>query len=136
MESRVIDRRTLLGLLTALGAWASETLLALRGKLSPGPKLVTPDGKSISLTGDKATMAVLNDARLKDMEVEATGEALAMGEFKIGPIHKKSMFVIRDGKKLQISYWCAVCSIRTYTPGVCMCCQDETELDLKESFQP
>ena len=28
----------------------------------------------------------------------------------------------------------AVCSIRTYTPGICYCCQDETALDLREKF--
>ena len=42
------------------------------------------------------------------------------------------MLVHRDGKKYTISYWCPVCSIRTYTPGKCMCCQEETHLDLEE----
>ena len=34
-----------------------------------------------------------------------------------------------------VSYWCEVCSIRTFTPGVCMCCQDETAVDLKERLE-
>jgi hypothetical protein len=31
-----------------------------------------------------------------------------------------------------VTYWCAVCAIRTFTPGICWCCREETELDLLE----
>jgi hypothetical protein len=31
-----------------------------------------------------------------------------------------------------ITYWCDVCSIRAYTPGPCVCCQQETTLDLRD----
>jgi hypothetical protein len=34
-----------------------------------------------------------------------------------------------------ITYWCDVCSIRTYTPGKCWCCQQETTLDLRDPDQ-
>ena len=50
----------------------------------------------------------------------------------VDPMHTKAMFVYKDGKKSRITYWCDLCSIRTYTPGICMCCQQETQLDLRD----
>jgi hypothetical protein len=44
------------------------------------------------------------------------------------------MFVHQGGKRLFVTYWCDVCSIRTYTPGLCLCCRKETDLDLRESL--
>jgi hypothetical protein len=35
-----------------------------------------------------------------------------------------------------VTYWCEVCAIRTYTPGECMCCQENTELDLRDPDLP
>jgi hypothetical protein len=63
---------------------------------------------------------------------EPSGEP---GLFRVGPLHKRAMFVHQAGKRLMVTYWCAVCSIRTFTPGVCMCCQDETALDFKEKLE-
>jgi hypothetical protein len=31
-----------------------------------------------------------------------------------------------------VTYWCQVSYIRTYAPGECWCCQDDTALDLKD----
>ena len=50
----------------------------------------------------------------------------------IRPIHTPSLFVYKDGKRLRVTYWCDVCAIRTYTPGICWCCREETELDLRD----
>jgi hypothetical protein len=96
--------------------------------------LTTSEGE-IELAGDGPTTAVLADSRLRDADFEAIGERTAATRFKIDPIHMRNMFVHRAGKRLMISYWCEVCSIRTWSPGPCMCCQDETALDLKESFE-
>jgi len=94
--------------------------------------LKTPDGKLILLEGDPPTMAVVRDRRLAGATLEVMGTLGAPDRFIIGPIHKKSMWVHKSGKKLMITYWCDVCSIRTYSPGKCWCCQEETELDLRE----
>ncbi|MFN7924571.1 MAG: hypothetical protein U0Q16_31000 [Bryobacteraceae bacterium] len=129
-------RRTLLAVVWAASVRAEQGWSAIRGKLTTGKpaRLVSAQG-AVELTGDEGTLSVLADGRLKDKEVEAVGETVAGGQFRILPIHKKGLFVLEGGKRLMISYWCAVCSIRTYTPGVCMCCQDETALDLKEKFE-
>jgi hypothetical protein len=62
------------------------------------------------------------------------GERGQGGVFVVDPIHKKAMFVVRGGKRLFVTYWCDICSIRTYTPGKCWCCQEETELDIRERY--
>ena len=104
---------------------------SLRGKLTAGPK---PTLAGEPLTGDAGTMLVLGDPRLNGLDFEVVGEP-APGLFLVGPLHKRSMFVHQGGKRLTITYWCQVCSIRTFTPGVCMCCQDETAVDLKEKLE-
>jgi hypothetical protein len=61
---------------------------------------------------------VLNDKRLAGFDLEAKGRFT-------GPVHK-------DGHVKVITYWCDVCSIRTYTPGPCRCGQKEPLLDLRD----
>ncbi|MEZ5400229.1 MAG: hypothetical protein R2729_11215 [Bryobacteraceae bacterium] len=119
--------------------YAEPESASIRGKLEQtgdGAVLVLADGKRVRLTGDAATIGVVMDKRLAGAGFEANGRFVASDLFRIEPIHKRNMFVHKDGRKLQISYWCSVCSIRTWSPGVCMCCQDETALDLKERFDP
>jgi hypothetical protein len=110
---------------------------SLRGKLveSEGkpPALELPGHKVVSLEGEPETIAVLNDARLAGSDVELLGQYKTPTVFVVGPFYtSKSMFVHKDGKMYTISYWCPVCSIRAYTPGKCVCCQEETHLDLQE----
>jgi hypothetical protein len=124
------------GALTMAGR-ASAFASSLRGKLVPGskPTLTTPEGP-VALTGDAGTMLVLGDARLAGFDLEVIGETAGEpGVFRVGPIHKRSLLVHQKGKALLVTYWCEVCSIRTYTPGVCMCCQDDTAVDLREKLE-
>jgi hypothetical protein len=106
----------------------------LRGKLVKGledkPALQTSDGKLVFLSGDDDTTGVLKDARLAGADFEVVGKSSAPDQFTINPIHTRAMFVHKDGKKLLVTYWCDVCAIRTYTPGICWCCREETALDL------
>ena len=113
---------------------------AIRGKLvQPAggkPAIETTDHHTIYLEGDDFTTAVLNDKRLAGMDLEVIGGFKAAGLFVVDPIYKRALFVHKDGKRLMITYYCKVCAIRTYKPGKCSCCQQETELDLIESDQP
>jgi hypothetical protein len=114
---------------------AGET--TIRGTLALSPDgeamLEMSGGKTVYLEGDKDTVGVIKDARLAGSDFEAVGEFVEPDRFRIGPIHEKSMWVYRHGKRHFITYWCSVCSIRSYTPGICWCCQEETELDLMEA---
>ena len=108
---------------------------AIRGKLTQPkgkqPALEMSDHKLISLDGDEPTRGILNDKRLAGADMEATGHFANPGLFVVDPIHTKALHVYKGAKRFTISYWCATCSIRTYTPGTCVCCQAETDLDLQ-----
>ena len=104
--------------------------LQVRGRLEPPGTLVLQDGRHIHLTGDEPTQGVFNDKRLAGTDFEALGHFAGSDQFAVDPIHLRAMFVYAGGKQRMITYWCDVCYIRTYTPGICWCCQKYTDLDL------
>ena len=112
---------------------------SIRGTLlqRPGkpPAIETADHHIISLDGDAPTQGVLNDKRLGGFDLEVKGHFTAPDHFLVDPIHTRAMFVHRDGHLKVITYWCDTCSIRTYAPGPCWCCQKETTLDLRDPDQ-
>jgi hypothetical protein len=138
---KVVSRRLFLltvGFLRlAVSSLASAAGVSIRGKLTRSPDqktvLEVSSNKLAALDGDQATQSVLNDQRIWGTDFEAVGHFNSPDHFEIDPIHTRSMFVHKDGKRLMITYWCDVCYIRTYTPGTCVCCQKYTDLDLRES---
>ena len=141
-----MDRRLFSAILLAAGARLFSRAatvpsgpISVKGKLvqrKDGPAvLLTDDGKEIKLSGDEDTQKVLHDPRLANVQLEALGHYSGPDQFAIGPIFEKNMFVLKDGKRRRITYWCDVCSIRTYAPGVCVCCQKWTDLDLRDPNQ-
>jgi hypothetical protein len=122
--------------LAALSLSAAEKTETIEGKLiiraGAAPTLETADHKVITLDGDAPTRKVLHDERINGFEVHAAGHFTAPGKFLVDPQHKHSLLVHQHGKVKAITYWCDVCGIRAYTPGPCVCCQKETELDLRD----
>lgn len=120
-------------------ATTPSTTQSVKGKLAQQkdapPVLRTDDGKNLTLTGDDDTRKVLTDPRLNGETLETIGHFTTPEQFAVGPIYEKNMFVLKDGKRLRITYWCDICSIRTYAPGVCVCCQKWTDLDLRDPNQ-
>ena len=138
-DNESVDRRGFLfGLLSAVAAAAAEPASAqrsLRGVLrTAGEPLLETGGSRVKLTGDEATMLVLQDERLNGSEFEVVGNPLPDGRFDVNRIHTRSLFAIQGGKRLMVTYWCDVCYIRTYSPGKCWCCQKNTDLDLREKL--
>jgi hypothetical protein len=127
-------RRRLLILTFAAPVWTwAQARRTLRGILRVPAVLVSGEGET-RLEGDKQTTLVLGDRRLDGKEFEIVGEALPGGGLRVDPIHTKALKVLEGGKALLVTYWCEVCSIRTYAPGPCMCCQADTDLDLREKL--
>lgn len=124
--------------LLAVAAGAAESI-TLEGKLTQRegrpPAIATHDGKLIELDGDKATRGVINDKRLDGYDMQAKGHYTSPGKFEIDPIHTRAILVRAEGSMKQVTYWCDICSIRTYSPGPCWCCQRETNLDLRNPDQ-
>lgn len=136
-----MTRRFLLTVFTAvLSGFAAVPGLSLRGRLiqasGQSPALEIAGGKRVQLQGDQPTLGVLNDQRLAGADLEAVGHFNSPDVFEIDPIHTKALFVHKDGRKLYVTYWCDVCYIRTYTPGICVCCQKYTDLDLRDTSEP
>ncbi len=108
---------------------------SIRGKLTQRdgkPTLELSDHRLIAVDGDESTRGVLKDNRLAGADLEAVGHFANPNLFMVDPIYTKALHVYKNGKRLSVSYWCATCSIRTYTPGTCVCCQAETDLDLQD----
>jgi len=108
----------------------------VRGKLTVNEGRLsavdTPEHKSVQLDGDDATRKVLGDKRLDGVEVQATGRFTAPGRFTIDPIHTRALLVNDRGILKLVTYWCDICGIRSYTPGPCVCCQKNTDLELRD----
>lgn len=120
----------------ALGCFAAT----VRGKLEqrPGksPAVITAAGDLVELDGDDYTRGVLNDKRLAGFDLQAKGRFAGPHRFQVDPIHTRAILVYKNGKAKLVTYWCDTCSIRTYTPGVCWCCEKETTLDLRDPDAP
>jgi hypothetical protein len=87
---------------------------------------------AVTLQGDSETQKVLHDKRLDGADLKARGRFTGEAQFTVDPLHTKAMLVRKDGRLRLITYWCEICSIRTYSPGECWCCQRETTLDLRD----
>ena len=81
------------------------------------------DGKKITLVGDEFSEGQLRDPRLAGREWEFEGKFTADASFTI-----YKLFTMKEGKRHRVTYYCEICHIYTHEPGLCMCCQDETEL--------
>jgi len=130
--NKEVNRRTLiLAPLAGLAFSAEAPKSMVRGKFTAVGELSTPKGK-VKLSGDAETQKVLADPRLNGMDFEALGRFTKDREFTISPIHERAIWAYQGGQRLMVTYWCDVCYIRTYAPGECWCCQDDTKLDLKD----
>lgn len=118
----------------------SAQAVTIRGRLkqrgAQAPALETEAHSLVTLEGDEPAMKTLRDVRLNGLELEVTGHFIAPDHFQIDPNHARTALVRKDGKLKMITYWCDTCSIRTYEPGPCWCCQQETVLELRDPDQP
>jgi hypothetical protein len=114
----------------------NTTATIVRGKLvqrdNQPPAIETVEHKWIVLDGDGATEHVLHDKRLAGDDIEVLGHFTSGDHFQVDPAYTRALHILKGGKRYMVTYWCDVCSIRQYEPGPCMCCQRETNLDLRE----
>lgn len=134
--TKVLRRRDLLLAGLAAGAARAESKPPegndiARGRFQTPGVLTTPKGKKVVLTGDDPTKLVLNDPRLNGLDVEVVGVNQGK-QFSINPIHLRGVWVYQKGERLMVTYWCDICYIRTYSPGQCWCCQEDTRFDPKD----
>ncbi len=85
--------------------------------------LKTVDSQVYPLKAGKAADTLYEEKRLLTKEFQLT-----LKRSGTSPFYEivKSQF-IREGKLYDFYYFCDVCNITTYSPGYCMCCQQETQ---------
>jgi hypothetical protein len=54
------------------------------------------------------------------------------GALTTAPIHTRALFTYKNGHRSMGTCWRQACAIRTYKPGICWRCRDETAHDLIE----
>lgn len=107
---------------------SAATTTTLRGRLdAPADgsplRLVTVDGDVIELAADEGLEATMRDPQLADRDWEIRGESTDGGQFAVTKI-----FTVKDGVLHRVTYYCLICHITTHEPGLCMCCQGDTDL--------
>ena len=129
MLSEIIFRRFVAvgALMLAVSALASAE--AIRGTLVPpadGEKL------QLALTGggtvdlellDESLELTMRDPQLAKRLWELRGEHQDGGRFAV-----EKIFTVKDGELHRVTYYCEICHITTHEPGLCMCCQGDTDL--------
>lgn len=66
--------------------------------------------------------AIFTDSRVRQRELQVTAQLNDKQLLEIIQVQS-----IRDGKLYDIYYFCEICNIRTYAPGLCPCCRNELE---------
>ena len=78
----------------------------------------------LTLFRNAGSEALFADKRFKERELRLFGRV-----FPSTSVLEVTRFQwYRDGKLLDVYYWCEVCSIRGVDPGPCACCQAKVEL--------
>jgi hypothetical protein len=73
------------------------------------------------LPGDAMT-AMFTDIRVRQRELQVT--ARVHSGYRLEVIKVQS---VKEGKLYDICYYCDVCNIKSYAPGLCPCCRNELE---------
>jgi hypothetical protein len=85
----------------------------------------TPDGVVHRLARAESIVTMLRDPRVRERANQVTGLRGVTGEVEVVSIRAAG-----DGPARELFYFCAVCNVRSYSPGPCPCCRGE--MDLRE----
>ncbi len=86
--------------------------------------LETPSGELIPIVADWRGRAFFQDARLRNRPVELVG----FRRPGIPYLQVLMVFVIDDGVRKYVDYWCDTCAIAMYQIQPCDCCQQPIRL--------
>ncbi len=113
-------------LLLAVSAPASAA--ALRGTLLPPVagqtlQLDLASGGTVELELDEGLELTMRDPQLAERLWEVRGRHEEGGRFVV-----EKIFTVKEGELHRVTYYCEICHITTHEPGLCMCCQGDTDL--------
>jgi hypothetical protein len=84
--------------------------------------LKAKDGKEYRFLSGDPEAAIFTDSRVRQRDLQITGRLHPEKTIEIIKVQS-----IRDGKLYDIYYFCELCNIRRYAPGLCPCCRNELE---------
>ncbi len=87
---------------------------------------VDKDSKLYRFSEADTQAAIFTDARVRQRELQITAQLHGVNQLEIIKVQS-----VRDGKLYDIYYFCELCNIRAYAPGLCPCCRNE--LQFRES---
>ena len=82
--------------------------------------LLDSNGKLHDFSSADAGAAIFTDVRVRQRELQVTAQTTAKGQLEIIRVQS-----LHDGRLYDIYYFCELCNIRAYTPGLCPCCRNE-----------
>jgi len=127
IRSGIFAASILLLVTVVLGVAQTKPLAVMQGKLvttRSGCAMVETNGQEHPLSANTAHLLhTLEDKRLEGRDVRLEGIAQADGTFEV-----HWLFTIHNGKLFRVRYFCATCNIVALEPGICVCCQQPTEL--------
>jgi len=115
--------------LLASSLWTAQAkpLTVLEGKLlttrGDCPLLKIGDREQTLSANTPYLLHTMQDKRLDGREVRLEGLPKPDGSFEV-----QWLYTVHDGKLFKVRYFCATCNIVALEPGLCVCCQQPTEL--------
>jgi hypothetical protein len=80
------------------------------------------EGKRYDFAATDASTAIFTDVRVRQRELQVTAQLTAKHQLELIRVQS-----IREGKLYDLYYFCELCNIRAYAPGLCPCCRNEME---------
>lgn len=90
----------------------------------PGVRYALADGDSKLHEFSRADTgaAIFADARVRQRDLQITAQLTAERQLEVVRVQS-----VREGKLYDLYYFCELCNIRAYAPGLCPCCRNEME---------
>ena len=85
--------------------------------------LQSPDGRLHWFTPNDLLAPVFDDIRIRRQEVVLKVRPRADGTADLIKVHS-----VKHGKLHDVRYFCEVCNVTSFVPGLCSCCRAEMEL--------
>lgn len=85
-------------------------------------RFASKDAKLYTFLPADPMTAVFTDVRVRQRELQLTARLHTGGQLEVIKVQS-----VKEGKPYDISYFCEVCTITAYTPGLCPCCRNELE---------
>ena len=103
---------------------SGKRLDALLGCNGPNVRYALSDGngKLHDFSSADASAAIFSDVRVRQRELQVTAQTTAKGQLEIVRVQS-----LREGRLYDLYYFCELCNIRAYAPGLCPCCRNEME---------